>query len=96
VVRGRYRTEAAACLEALALTSHMAGREEEACKAASLSNRIRDQLQLPRPLPLIGALSAAGLLTQESDVIAKSLTDTTFAFLSEVLLALAPPANLVP
>lgn len=87
VVRGRYRTEAAACLEALALTSHLAGREADAYQAASLSSRLRDQLQLPRPPPLIGALSAAGLLTPRPDPGAKSLGDTTFAFLSDRLLA---------
>jgi hypothetical protein len=86
VVRGRYRTEAATCLEALALSSHQAGRQAEAYKAASLSDRLRDQLQLPRPTPLIGALSAAGLLTPRPDSIAKPLTDTTFSFLSEMLL----------
>jgi hypothetical protein len=44
-------------------------------------------LQLRRPPPLVGALSAAGLLTARPDSIAEALTDSTFAFLSEVLLA---------
>jgi predicted ATPase len=91
VVRGRYRAEAAACLEALALSSHLAGREAEACKAASLSSRLRDQLQLPRPLPLVGALSAAGLLGARPDSVPRPLTDAPFAFLAEVLLTPAPP-----
>ncbi len=87
VVRGQYRTEAAVCLEALALRNHLAGRQAEARKATALSDRLRDQLQIPRPPPLAGALSAAGLLAQRPDASAEPLTDTTFAFLSEVLLA---------
>lgn len=90
VVRGHYRTEAAACLEALALTSHQAGRATDAYQAASLSNRLRDQLQIPRPLPLASALSAAGLLTPPQDAVAKSGSDTAFAFLAETLLNAAP------
>jgi hypothetical protein len=86
VVRGRYRTEAATCLEAFALSSHQAGRKADAYKAASLSNRLRDQLQLPRPPPLIGALSAAGLLTPRPDASADPRTDASFAFLAEMLL----------
>jgi predicted ATPase len=86
VVRGRYRTEAAICLEALALSIQPAGRDAEAYKAASLSNRLRDQLQLPRPRPLVGALSAAGLLAPRPDSIAIPLADTTFSFLSDMLL----------
>jgi predicted ATPase len=85
VVRGRYRTEAAACLEALALTSHLAGREAEAYKAASLSSYLRDQLQLHRPPPVISALSAAGLLTSRPGSTEESFADTTFAFLCETL-----------
>jgi hypothetical protein len=87
VVRGQYRTEAAVCLEALALNKYLAGRKAEAYKAASLSNRLRDQLQIPRPPPLASALSAAGLLMPHSDGGAVPATDTTFAFLSEALLA---------
>ncbi len=68
IVRGRYRTEAAVCLEALALSSRRAGREAEALEAASLSSRLRDQLQLPRPSPLVGALSAAGLAASYSEL----------------------------
>jgi hypothetical protein len=86
VVRGQYRTEAAACLEALALRSHLAGRKAEADKAASLSNRLRDQLQLPRPRPLAGALSAAGLLPPPPEAMGKAVTETVFAFISETLL----------
>jgi predicted ATPase len=87
VVRGQYRTEAAVCLEALALSNHLAGRKAEAHKAVSLSNRLRDQLQIPRPPPLTSALSAAGLLIPHSDSSAAPAADTTFAFLSEALLA---------
>ncbi|MDP2409206.1 MAG: DUF4062 domain-containing protein [Pseudolabrys sp.] len=86
VVRGRYRTEAAVCLEALALSGQAAAREQ-AFKAASLSSRLRDQLQLPRPPPLAGALSAAGLLTPPADPAASP--DTTFTFLAEALLSAA-------
>ena len=87
VVRGRYRTEAAACLEALALSSHQAGREAEAQEAVSLSNRLRRQLQLWPPPPVIGALSAAGLLAPRPDPADKPQADATFAFLAERLLA---------
>lgn len=87
VVRGRYRTEAAVCLEAVALSSHAAGRGAVASKAALLSGYMRDQLHIPRPRPLAGALSAAGLLMPRLDPNAESLTDSTFAFLSETLLA---------
>jgi predicted ATPase len=93
VVRGRYRSEAAACLEALALSRQRAGRKAEADKAASLSERIRHQLQLHRPRPIIGALSAAGLLTPRFDSLAKPPADTTFAFLSEMLLMPEPPQD---
>ncbi|HXF86763.1 MAG TPA: DUF4062 domain-containing protein [Xanthobacteraceae bacterium] len=87
VVRGQYRTEAAVCLEALALSKHLAGRKAEAYKAVSLSSRLRDQLRIPRPPPLANALSAAGLLMPHSDAGTGLPTDTTFAFLAEALLA---------
>jgi predicted ATPase len=93
VVRGRYRTEAAACLEAFALSSRRAGREAEAYNAAALANRLRDQLQIPRPPPLIGALSAAGLLNPHPESMPH--VDGPFAFLSEALLAPDQPVELI-
>jgi predicted ATPase len=87
VVRGRYRTEAAVCLEALALSNHATGRKADACKAASLANRLRYELQLPRPPPLTIALSAAGLVSPQVEANAEPLADATFAFLSEMLLS---------
>jgi hypothetical protein len=90
VVRGQYRTEAAVCLEALALSNHLAGREAEAYMAASLSDRLRDQLQLSRPPPLMRALAAAGLLTSRPGSSAEPPADTTFSFLSEMLLTPDP------
>ncbi|MBM3529639.1 MAG: DUF4062 domain-containing protein [Alphaproteobacteria bacterium] len=87
VVRGRYRTEAAACLDALALESHRAGRDAEALHAVRLSSRLRDQLQIPRPAPLAGVLSASGLLKAGHDTDAIPLADNTFAFLSKSFLS---------
>jgi predicted ATPase len=89
VVRGQYRAEAAVCLEALALSNHLAGRTAEAYKAATLSSRLRDQLHIPRPPPLAHALSAAGLLMAQAEAAAAPATDTTFTFLSDALLATA-------
>jgi hypothetical protein len=91
IVRGQYRTEAATCLEALAVNSHKTGRQSEANSAIVLSNVIRSELGLPPPRPPVAKVMASigGSLSPGPEIIAglRSQPDPTFSFLAETLLA---------
>ena len=86
VVRGRYLTEAACCLEAIATSLHAAGRTEEAERAARLAAAAREHLGIATPRPV--AVIVAGF-SRPAEPLDGFQPDAIFAAIDRTLPMLA-------